>query len=148
MNGQVWDQIVGKRVFSVPRLPMVLRYTELHALWLRATGGRSDRCMTCPSIRLMAAITVVANMAEAPTPRELRSMSHVEKKVNLGVKQRGVMACTLGQVAYCREMSPESGFSLPVEVPNVSDESRSGASSERQQNEDGLTMGRLEQGFL
>ena len=53
---------------------------------------------------------LVAKMAEASTPREPRSMSDVVKKANLTVKQHGVRACTLGQVADCRDMNAGSGF--------------------------------------
>ena len=34
-------------------------------------------------------------MAEAPTVKELRSMSALVKKANLGVKRHGIRACTL-----------------------------------------------------
>ena len=38
-------------------------------------------------------------MTEAPTVKELTSLSDVAKKDNFGVKQRRVTACTVDQVA-------------------------------------------------
>ena len=104
MNGAVMVEVVryfsGARLrirswfteFSVLKLLMVLRHARLRSPMLKATGGRRDRRMTCPSLRLRAAEALgppvtevdwywlVAKISEAPTPRELRSMSDVVKK--------------------------------------------------------------------
>ena len=41
-----------------------------------------------------------------------------ERRCDLGVKPHGVKACTLGQVAECREMNGESVFPWPGDTPN------------------------------
>ena len=47
-------------------------------------------------------------------PKELRSMSEVVKNANLGVKQHGIRAHVLCQVAESRDRN-EEGFSMPEE---------------------------------
>ena len=54
---------------------------------------------------------LMTKMTEAPSTRELKSMSDVEKKVNVGVKQHDVRTCTLEQKTRRREMNGESDFS-------------------------------------
>ena len=60
----------------------------------------------------------MTKIAEAPTARDLRSVSDVVKKAGLGFEQHNSRACTLEQVAMCREMNGESGLPWPVEMTN------------------------------
>ena len=42
----------------------------------------------------------------------------LRRRLNPGVKKEGVWACTLGQVVEHQELSGESGFHWPEEIPN------------------------------
>ena len=111
---------------------MAFRNTKLHSPLVQVTGEPEAQRMTFPGLLL----TVAWALARQPLrwigcgwwPRwptrqrskELRSMSDFVKNANLGVKQHGIRACTLSQVAECRETENECGF--PVAGENTKQE--------------------------
>ena len=71
---------------------MAFRHTKQVLLSAQMTDRHKG-----PPVKVVDWYRLGAWMAEAPTVKELRSMSDVVKEANLGVKQHGIRPCTLSQ---------------------------------------------------